>query len=285
MILAGGQEAAGGRALWIALGFLWLALSMGLPIAIVAAISLGTAGDGQPPFELGLSTANYALLLGDSLYVDAFLTSVRIAATATLICLLIAYPLAWAILRSPPRWRGILLVLVVLPFWTSFLIRIYAWLGLLRPTGLINSVLMQVGVIDAPLPLDANELAIHLGIVYAYLPFMILPLYVALEHIDRALPDAAADLGCRPLRAFLTVIVPLSLPGAVAGCLLVFLPAAGEFVIPNLMGGPDTVMIGTVLWTEFFGNRDWPVAAAIAVVAGVVLILPLQLLRGRGGVR
>ncbi|HEX9463087.1 MAG TPA: ABC transporter permease subunit [Alphaproteobacteria bacterium] len=260
--------------------FAWLLIFFLLPFVIVFAISLVPATDGQPPFASPLAPANltldnYRLLAGDELYAAAFGNALRIAATSTLIALVVGYPMAYAIARSPQTWRGPLLLLVVLPFWTSFLIRIYAWMILLRPTGLINTALQATGLIDEPLPLIANQFAVHLGIVYSYLPFMVLPLYAALERLDSSLLEAAFDLGCRPAVAFWRVTVPLSLPGIVAGCLLVFIPAVGEFVIPDLLGGPDTPMIGRVLWTEFFANRDWPTASAVAVLLLVALVGPI----------
>jgi putrescine transport system permease protein len=266
----------------IGVPFAWLLVFFLLPFAIVFAISLVPATDGQPPFASplvpgNLNLDNYRLLLGDDLYAAAFANSVRIAATSTLIALIVGYPMAYAIAGAPPAWRGPLLLLVVLPFWTSFLIRVYSWMILLRPTGLINTALRALGVIDEPLPLIANEFAVHLGIVYSYLPFMVLPLYAALERQDRSLLEAAFDLGCRPWVAFWRVTVPLSLPGVIAGCLLVFIPAVGEFVIPDLLGGPDTPMIGRVLWTEFFGNRDWPVASTVAVLVLIGLVGPIVL--------
>jgi putrescine transport system permease protein len=259
---------------------LWLGVFFILPFLIVLAISLVSATDGQPPFASplvvqNLSTDNYQLLLGDDLYAAALGIAVRIAATSTIFCLLIGYPMAYAIARAAPSARNVLLLLVMLPFWTSFLIRVYSWMILLRPTGLINAGLMGLGVIDEPLPLINNEFAVHLGIVYSYLPFMVLPLYAALERMDMTLLEAAADLGCRPWRAFVSVTLPLSLPGIVAGCLLVFIPAVGEFVIPDLLGGPESPMIGRVLWTEFFNNRDWPVASAVAVALLVALVVPI----------
>jgi putrescine transport system permease protein len=219
--------------------------------------------------------AAYRLLFDDSLYAAAMLNSVRIAATATVLCLLVGYPMAYAIARAPASRRAVLLTLVMLPFWTSFLIRVYAWMTLLRPTGLINQWLQAAGLIVDPLPLMNNEFAVHLCIVYSYLPFMVLPLYAAIEKIDGALLDAAADLGGRPFSTFLTVTLPLSLPGIVAGALVVFIPAVGEFVIPDLVGGPDSPMIGRVLWNEFFSNRDWPTASAVAAAMLVILVAPI----------
>ncbi|MFO1126300.1 MAG: ABC transporter permease subunit [Methylocystis sp.] len=258
---------------------LWLAAFVLAPFAIVSVISFAQAIDAQPPFALGLSFESYRLMVFDSLYAEAYWNAARIAATSALICLLIGYPMAYALTRAPVQWRAILLLLVILPFWTSFLIRVYAWMALLRPTGILNNVLLWIGAIDAPLQLINNAFAIHLGIVYSYLPFMVLPLYASLEKIDRGLLEAAADLGAPPWRSFIWITVPLSLPGVMAGLLLVFVPAVGEFVIPELLGGPDTPMIGRVLWTEFFGNRDWPTAAAISVVLTMLLVAPIALLQ------
>jgi putrescine transport system permease protein len=258
----------------------WLLLFFALPFIIVLAISVVPAINAVPPFASPLDSGNwtldsYRLLLGDSLYVSAFANALRIAGTSTLIALLIGYPMAYAIARARPRRRNVLLMLVILPFWTSFLIRVYAWMILLRPTGLINGALLWAGVITEPLPLMNNEFAVHLGIVYSYLPFMVLPLYAALERMDPALREAAHDLGARPARTFLAVTLPLSLPGIVAGSLLVFIPAVGEFVIPDLLGGPDAPMIGRVLWNEFFLNRDWPAASAVAVALLVLIVAPM----------
>ncbi len=273
------------RRVFILPAFVWLAATVAAPLALVAAISLGEATQGAPPFEWGISLSNYALVFDDDLYWGAFLSSARIAGTSTAICLLIGYPIALGIVRSRPERRPLLLFLVVLPFWTSFLVRVYAWMGLLRPTGLINSALQAVGLIDEPLGLIANAFAVHLGIVYAYLPFMILPIYATLERLDPALTEAAQDLGAGPVRTFWRITFPMSLPGVVAGALLVFIPASGEFVIPDLLGGPETQMIGRVLWLEFFQNRDWPVACAIATLLAAALAGPILLfdrLRIRG---
>ena len=261
---------------------LWLLLFFVVPYMIVLAISAVTGVDGNPPYASPLDPANltldsYRLLASDDLYIVALLNSLRIAAVSTAFCLLIGYPMAYAIARAPARSRGPLLMLVILPFWTSFLIRVYAWIILLRPTGLLNTALQTIGLIDEPLELIANQFAVHLGIVYSYLPFMVLPLYAALERLDPAMLEAAYDLGCKPSRAFWKVTVPLSLPGIIAGCLLVFIPAVGEFVIPDLLGGPDTPMIGRVLWSEFFSNRDWPVASAVATALLVILVAPIIL--------
>jgi putrescine transport system permease protein len=261
--------------------YLWLALFFLAPFAIVLAISFGETAIGVPPVRFGWppSTFSWEILAGDSLYLRAWGNALLFAAIATLCCLLLGYPMAYAIARAPKARRDLLLLFVILPFWTSFLIRVYAWTGLLRPNGTINNALIALGLADAPLPLMNNEFGIVLGLVYSYLPFMVLPLYATLEKLDPVLLEAASDLGARPRRAFLTVTLPLSLPGILAGSLLVFIPSAGEFVVPDLLGGPDTLMIGKVLWDEFFTNRDWPVAAALAVSMLVLLGVPVALLR------
>jgi putrescine transport system permease protein len=262
----------------IALPFVWLIVFFLLPFALVLAIALGTnAPDSAPPVALGVSLENFKLLFTDDLYVAAWLSSLRIAATATLVCLLLGYPMAYAIARAAPRRRPLLLMLVILPFWTSFLIRVYAWMGLLAENGILNQVLRWSGFASDPGTILGTEWAVQLGIVYAYLPFMVLPLYASLEKLDTSLLEAAADLGAKPFAAFLTVTLPLSLPGIVAGCLLVFIPAVGEFVIPDLLGGTDTLMIGKVLWDEFFTNADWPLASAVAICLLVLLVGPIAL--------
>jgi putrescine transport system permease protein len=270
----------------IGLPFLWLALFFLLPLVIVAAISFTESADAIPPYTAlitrttaGLENQatfnNYRELAQSCL--RAYGNSLGLAALATLLCLLIGYPVAFAISRAPGVWRQLLLFFVMLPFWTSFLIRVYAWIAILQPSGLLNRLLLAAGVIDAPLPLLYNGFAVELGLVYSYLPFMILPLYGSLTRLDESLVEAAADLGARPWRVFVQVILPLTLPGIAAGCLLVFIPAVGEFVIPDLLGGPGTVMVGKLLWQEFFDNVDWSAAAAIAVALVVVLTLPLLL--------
>ena len=262
----------------VGLPFLWLGIFFLLPCLLVLAISLGTyAPDSVPPVELGLSFKSFALLFSDDLYLAAWLSSLRIAATSTLVALLLGYPMAYAIARAAPNRRPLLLMLVVLPFWTSFLIRIYAWMGLLADNGLIEQFLRWTGLASNPGTILGTEWAVHLGIVYAYLPFMVLPLYATLEKLDDGLLEAAADLGAKPFASFLTVTLPLSLPGIVAGCLLVFIPAVGEFVIPDLLGGTETLMIGKVLWDEFFTNGDWPLASAVAVCLLVLLVGPIAL--------
>jgi putrescine transport system permease protein len=262
----------------IALPFAWLSIFFLLPFALVLAIAFGTnAPDSAPPVALGVSLQNFTLLFTDDLYVAAWLSSLRIAATATVVCLLLGYPMAYAIARADPRRRPLLLMLVILPFWTSFLIRVYAWMGLLAENGILNQFLRWTGLASDPGTILGTEWAVQLGIVYAYLPFMVLPLYASLEKLDTSLLEAAADLGAKPFAAFLTVTLPLSLPGIVAGCLLVFIPAVGEFVIPDLLGGTDTLMIGKVLWDEFFTNADWPLASAVAICLLVLLVGPIAL--------
>ena len=277
------------RAAVLALPWLWAALFLLLPLALVLKISFAEAQVSVPPYSdfferldgaiVGVKTtfANYQLLFSDSLYVRAYFSSSWIAFVSTLLTLLLGYPMAYASARAPAQRRNLLLVLIILPFWTSFLVRIYAWMGLLRPTGIINTALQSLGMIDAPLQLLNTSGAVYLGIVYAYLPFMVLPLYARLEKLDGALLEAAADLGAKPWQVFLHVTLPLSLPGVLAGCLLVFIPAVGEFVIPDLLGGADTLMIGKVLWAEFFSNRDWPMSAAVTMVLLVVLVAPIML--------
>ena len=278
-----------GQSLVIALPYTWLLLFLLLPIVIVLKISLAELTLASPPYtpmlqwvedrtlSVSVHLGNYAYLWQDPLYLAAYLNSLKVAAISTLLCLLIGYPMAYGIARAPTGWRIVLLMLVILPFWTSFLIRVYAWIGLLQGNGLINHVLLSLGLIDQPLVLLHSNFAVYLGIVYSYLPFMILPLYATLVRMDTTLLEAAADLGCPPWKAFLTVTLPLSMPGVIAGSLLVFIPAVGEFVIPDLLGGPDSLMIGKVLWTEFFSNRDWPVAAAVAVAMLLIILVPLLL--------
>ena len=268
------------RALVVALPYAWLALFFLAPFAIVLKISLADQVMGIPPYtplfadgQLATTPGNYLFLLSDSLYARAYGNSLWFAAWATLGCLLVGYPLAYGIVRAPARWRNGLLLLVILPFWTSFLIRVYAWIGLLKGNGVINNALLWLGLIHEPLALLNNAFAVYVGLIYSYLPYMVLPLYAALEKLDPALLEAASDLGCRPAQAFWRITLPLSLPGVAAGCLLVFIPMCGEFIIPDLLGGSDTIMIGKVLWDEFFTNRDWPVASAVAV-AMLLLLLP-----------
>ena len=297
--LRGKASGLGGGRVAIGLPYGWLVLFFFVPFLIVFVISFGESAISIPPYtaplefgddgtpELNINLVNYARLVSDSLYIKAYLNSLELAGVATGICLLVGYPMAYAIARADLRWRNLLLMLVVLPFWTSFLIRVYAWIGILKTNGLINNILLASGLISEPLPLLNNTFSVVLALVYSYLPFMILPLYATLERMDLSLLEAAADLGCRPFRAFLAVTLPLSLPGIAAGCLLVFIPMVGEFVIPALLGGPDTLMIGKVLWDEFFTNRDWPAAAAVAIAMLVFLVAPIavaqRLLRGEAG--
>jgi putrescine transport system permease protein len=277
----------GALAAALAAPWLWLLVFLVAPLLIVLKIALAEPTLAAPPFTallerlddgmvaLKLSFRSFALLAEDSLYWRALLNSIAVAATSTAICLVIGYPLAYGVARAEPRWRGLLLILAVLPFWTSFLLRVYAWKVLLQQGGAFNALLLWAGVIDRPLQLLYTPGAVHLGIVYAYLPFMVLPLYASLARQEPALLEAAADLGARPFAAFLRITLPLSLPGIVAGSLLVFIPAVGEFVIPELLGGPDSLMIGRTLWTEFFSNRDWPLASALALALLVVLLAPI----------
>jgi putrescine transport system permease protein len=260
----------------IALPFAWLVVFFLLPLLLVLGLSFGTnSPDLAPPVELGVSFASFKLLFTDDLYLAAWLSSLRIAAVSTLGTLLLGYPMAYAIARARPQIRPLLLTLVILPFWTSFLIRVYAWMGLLAENGILNQFLRWSGLVHNPGTILGTEWAVHLGIVYAYLPFMVLPLYTSLEKLDWGLLEAASDLGAKPLPAFLTITLPLSMPGIVAGCLMVFIPAVGEFVIPDLLGGTRTLMIGKVLWDEFFTNSDWPLASAVAICLLVLLVGPI----------
>jgi putrescine transport system permease protein len=280
-----------GRLLVLAAPTVWLTVFFLVPLAIVFGISLSVKEFGQPPYsdlltfgedgtvQLTLHLSNYLFLLSDSLYANAYLNSIKIAAISTLFALLIGYPMAYAIARSPEKWRNILLMLVILPFWTSFLLRVYAWIGFMKNNGVINNVLLSLGIIDSPIVMLQTDFAVYVGIVYTYLPFMILPLYTNLVKLDTALLEASADLGARPFRTFLSITLPLSLPGIFAGSLLVFIPAIGEFVIPALLGGPGTLMIGRVLWDEFFANRDWPVAAAVAFAMLLIVVIPIMLMQ------
>ena len=277
----------------IAIPYVWLLLFFLIPFVIVFKISLSQTAIAMPPylpvldFSEGISGLlssfrefsidNYLWLTEDALYFNAYVSSVVIAAVSTFIALLVGYPLAYGMAKAPPSLRPILLMLVILPFWTSFLIRVYAWIGILKPEGLLNQLLLAVGVIDEPLLIMNTHTAIFIGIVYSYLPFMVLPLYSTLEKMDFSLIEAAQDLGCPPISAFWKITFPLSLPGVVAGCLLVFIPAVGEFVIPDLLGGSQTLMIGKTLWNEFFANRDWPVASAVAVILLLLLVVPIMI--------
>jgi putrescine transport system permease protein len=275
----------------IAIPYGWLLFFFLAPFALVLKIALSQSALSMPPYApvldwsddihslvekvSTLSFDSFAGLLSDSLYLESYISSVVIAGVATILTLLVAYPFALAIARSPPKLRPILLGLAIAPFWTSFLIRVYAWIAILKDEGLLNHLLLSIGVINAPLGIFATNSAVVIGIVYSYLPFMLLPLYAAIEGQERALLEAAADLGASPWRAFWGVTLPLSVRGIVAGSLLVFIPAVGEFVIPDLLGGSDTLMIGRTLWNDFFVNRDWPAASAAAIVLLVLLVGPL----------
>lgn len=283
-----GRARPGGRWLVVAMPYFWLLLFFLIPFLIVLKIIFAEVQIAQPPytrlFELAdetlritLNLGNYLYLLTDDLYLSAYLQSVKVALISTILCLLVGYPMAYAIARAAPTQRNVLLMLIVLPSWTSFLIRIYAWIGLLKNNGYINNLLMALGVIDEPLVLLHTQVAVYIGIVYAYLPFMVLPIYANLVKLDESLLEAASDLGARPWKTFLTVTLPLSKGGIIAGSMLVFIPAVGEFVIPELLGGPETLMIGKVLWQEFFNNRDWPVASAVAIVMLVLLVVPITI--------
>lgn len=281
------------RALLIALPYLWLLALFLVPFLIVFKISLSDYALARPPyapqldwnegwagiraFFAALDFENFTFLATDDLYWKAYLSSLRIAFVATVVTLLVGYPVAYAMARAPQEWRPTLLMLVILPFWTSFLIRVYSWMGILSNDGVLNQFLMALGVISEPLTILNTNWAVYIGIVYTYLPFMILPIYAALDKLDDSLLEAAEDLGSSRLAAFWLVTFPLSRNGIIAGCFLVFIPTIGEFVIPSLLGGSDTLMIGKVLWEEFFSNRDWPVASAVAVVLLLILIIPIVL--------
>ncbi len=277
-----------GRTLVTGVPYLWLILFFLVPFLIVLKISVSEIRLAMPPYEplvtwissqvvgLRINFGNYAFLLQDSLYFNSYVNSIVTAAISTVLCLLIGYPMAYGIARSKPAWRNLLLLLVMLPFWTSFLLRVYAWIGILKNNGVINNVLMSLGIIDEPIVMLQTNFAVYVGIVYSYLPFMVLPLYTAIERLDLSLLEAAADLGCRPIKAFFRITVPLTRHGIIAGCMLVFIPAVGEFVIPALLGGPDSLMIGRVLWEEFFNNRDWPVASAVAIAMLLLLVVPIM---------
>jgi len=279
-----------GRSVVTAVPYLWLLLFFLIPFVIVLKISFSTSQIAMPPYEpllhwtgekvmqIKLNLGNFAFLVEDDLYWRAYLNSIKVAAVSTILCLLIGYPMAYAMARSNPSTRNILLLLVALPFFTSFLLRVYAWIGILKNNGFINNALISLGLIDQPIQMLQTDFAVYIGIVYSYLPFMIMPLYANLEKLDVTLLEAAADLGCKPWQGFLKITVPLSLPGIIAGCLLVFIPAVGEFVIPSLLGDPGMLMIGKVLWTEFFNNRDWPVASAVAIALLLFLVIPIMFL-------
>jgi len=275
-----------GKRTLISVPTIWLLLFFAIPFLIVLKISFSMAAVAIPPYEplfqffdetfqISLNFGNYLLLLDDPLYAEAFLGSLKIASVSTLLALALGYPIALGIARASPRWQSLLLLLIILPSWTSFLIRVYAWMGLLSNSGLINSLLISIGFIEEPIQMLNTDFAVYVGIVYCYLPFMVLPLYANLVKQDPQLLEAASDLGASRVHAFLSITLPLSLGGIIAGSMLVFIPVVGEFVIPELLGGPDSLMIGKVLWQEFFNNRDWPVASALAITLLVILIIPI----------
>jgi putrescine transport system permease protein len=282
------QWLPGSRWLVIAPPYLWMLLFFAVPFAIALRISFTHSLIAMPPYSdlvtwtgkdlsVTLNLNNYLFLLTDSLYYSSYLSSLKIAFISTVLCLLIGYPIAYAIARMQAATRNVALMLVILPSWTSFLIRIYAWIGILKNNGLLNNLLMWAGVTDDPIQMLHTDFAIYVGIVYAYLPFMVLPLYTNLVKLDMRLLEAAYDLGARPWKVFLRVTLPLSRAGIIAGSMLVLIPAVGEFVIPELLGGPDTLMIGKVLWNEFFNNRDWPVASAVATIMLLLLLVPIMI--------
>ena len=273
----------------IAAPYLWLLIFFLAPFAIIFKISLADPIVAIPPYTpifdfseqadnwLYITLDNYRFLLEDSLYWTSYLKSFKLAFISTCLCLLIGYPMAYAIARASPVWRNLLLILIILPFWTSFLLRVYAWMGMLSTNGVINNFLISIGLIKEPLKLLYTDLAVYIGIVYTYLPFMILPLFASLERLDFDLNEAAADLGAKPLVIFRDITLPLSIPGIIAGSMLVFIPALGEFVIPALLGGLDSLMIGRTLYDEFFGNGDWPLSSAVATILLLILVLPMMI--------
>ncbi len=278
----------GGRQLVIGVPFIWLFLFFMLPFFIVLKISFAEADVAIPPYteiysyldqkvQVLLNLGNYAMLAGDELYIAAYLGSLKMALISTVLCLLIGYPMAYAIASARKEMQTVLVLLIMMPTWTAILIRVYAWMGILSNNGLLNGFLMTMGWIDEPLQILNTNLAVYIGVVYSYLPFMILPLYANLVKHDNSLLEAASDLGSSTFNSFWKITIPLSKNGIVAGCMLVFIPVVGEFVIPELLGGPETLMIGKVLWQEFFNNRDWPVASALAVVMLLILIVPIIL--------
>ena len=284
-----------GRRLVMAVPMVWLLLFFMVPFIIVFGISFSQAQLSIPPFAplwewvdhrvlaLRVHLTNYHFLATDALYISSYLYSLKVAAISTVFCLLLGYPMAYGIARAAPTTRSLLLMLIILPFWTSFLLRVYAWIGLLKNNGVINNILMSLGLIHQPIVMMQTDFAVYIGIVYSYLPFMILPLYANLEKHDRTLLEAAADLGARPWKSFLRITLPLSMPGVVAGALLVFIPAVGEYVIPSLLGRSDQLMIGRVLSDEFFENRDWPVASAVAIAMLLLLVVPIVIFQRHQG--
>ncbi len=277
------------KTLLIFVPFSWLLLFFLIPFFIILKISFAESLIASPPFSPLLQWAsdgsmsikasfdNYAYLWQDELYIKTYISSLKISSISTILCLLLGYPMAYYIVRCADTKKKILLLLVILPFWTSFLLRVYAWMGLLADQGLINDFLIWLGLVDKPIRLMYSEFAVYIGIVYTYLPFMILPLYANMEKLDMALHEAAADLGARPMSTFFSVTLPMTLPGIVAGSLLVFIPATGEFIIPDLLGGGNVSMIGRVLYNEFHANHDWPVASAVAIALLILLVIPMML--------
>lgn len=275
------------RRLFVAIPYLWLFVFFLLPFAIILKISLADPIVAQPPFTptfdargaLSVTLDNFLFLLTDKLYALTYLKSVLLAGAATVLCLILGFPMAYGIARAQPAARSLLLLLIVLPFWISFLLRVYAWMGLLNNYGAINNALMWLGVIDQPVQMMYTDFAIFIGLTYSYLPFMVLPLYATLERMDLDLIEAAQDLGASRTRAFWDVTWPLARAGVIAGCLLVFIPAMGEYVIPYLLGGPESLLIGRVLFDEFFVNRDWPLASSVAIVLLLLLVVPIVMLQ------
>lgn len=281
-----------GRRALVLVPYGWLAVFFLMPFLLVLAISLSSVRLGMPPYEplyawqgsllsIRLNLENFIFVLGENTYLLAYLTSLKVAAISTALMLAIAYPLAYGIASCLPASRSFLIFLVIVPFWSSMLIRVYAWMSILRNDGLLNSLLLNLGIISEPLRIMNTETAIYIGIVYTYLPFMVLPIYANLSASDRTLIEAARDLGCSRIAAFWRVTFPLSLRGVAAGCALVFIPVIGEFVVPDLLGGADTQMIGRTIWIEFFNNRDWPVASAVTVLLLVILVIPIVLFQTR----
>jgi putrescine transport system permease protein len=280
-----------GRKFLISLPYVWLIIFFLLPLFIIFQISLSESILGVPPYshllewtshfslKIHLHFENYKILFEDSLYQYAFIQSLKLAASSTLLCLFLGYPMAYMIARAEEKTQTLLLFLILLPFWTSFLLRVYAWIGLLSREGIINNFLMGMGFINTPLNLIGTDFSVCLGMVYCYLPFMILPLYATLHKFDVSLLEAAADLGCPPFKTFLKITLPLSRGGIIAGCLLVFIPCMGEFVIPELLGSSESYVLGKVIWTEFFNNRDWPMAASVAICMVLFMVLPIVLIQ------
>ena len=293
------EDGGAGKRSWarwlvVIIPYAWSLLFFLIPFLIVFKISFSASAIAQPPYTpvfnslSGLvdgirqfSFDNYVWLTQDSLYFRAYVSSLVIAIISTFLVLLVGFPMAYGMARAPRSWQPTLVMLVILPFWTSFLIRVYAWIGILKKEGLLNQFLLWTGLIHNPLTILNTNWAVYIGIVYSYLPFMVLPLYAALEKMDESLLEAASDLGCPPVAAFWKITFPLSLPGVVAGCFLVFIPVTGEFVIPDLLGGSDTLMIGKTLWSEFFNNRDWPLSSAVAVILLLILVVPIVIFQNQ----